>query len=540
MFAFQSSLPILICFSAKVSHRLTLLYLANDVIQNAKKKNIPHYVSGFSLVLREAVALLNDEKVKPNVLRVLSIWQQRNVYEKEFVNDLKELLSGSLSAVPINSRIVAEFKLSSLLKPIEDLKEVERMSRALKEAVNGSSFNVQSIDALNNLKDKSHGEQTSREYDDASKVLEDEIHATERELAARTVLLEQLEKSQIFYETQKEETRIITNAYKNFGSRVLAVKKQLATTKDSLPSPPNVPTPSPVSSTGGLASLVKLSSQDDHSSSLDQRLNSLMQGIISGTASPTSSQFAGIPTAGIPLPPEQHPMGHVSAAQSGPPAAYYGNQPRQAPQHSSMQSGNHQRPYAQAAPYDPYSAGNTAFSQSTSAYHPIQSVVSSRATAAPDHHLHSNHHAARSHYEEYQPTAHENFELADMDLGSDEDESHSRAPYIPSNNLKVIQTQRQVAPEGPQPPPQNQQYNPLAHLKSAISVVRHEPAPAAQDSDWRQKPSARHTSAYQPETEAMPLGGAYAQQGHDRKQSFRGHTSRPTHPRRDNNNFNRY
>ena len=45
-------------FAAKNNHRLTLLYLCNDVVQNCSRKNAPIYKESFSDVLAEAVTHL--------------------------------------------------------------------------------------------------------------------------------------------------------------------------------------------------------------------------------------------------------------------------------------------------------------------------------------------------------------------------------------------------------------------------------------------------------------------------------------------------
>lgn len=45
-------------FSAKINHRLTLFYLANDVVQNGKRKGFLQFGNSFAEVLREATLLV--------------------------------------------------------------------------------------------------------------------------------------------------------------------------------------------------------------------------------------------------------------------------------------------------------------------------------------------------------------------------------------------------------------------------------------------------------------------------------------------------
>lgn len=75
-----------------MSHRLTLYNLANDVIQNSRRKGFKHYVEAFGEVMRDATPLVRDEKVLPSVQRIYRIWEERSIYDSELIQDLNELL----------------------------------------------------------------------------------------------------------------------------------------------------------------------------------------------------------------------------------------------------------------------------------------------------------------------------------------------------------------------------------------------------------------------------------------------------------------
>ncbi|XP_078054884.1 regulation of nuclear pre-mRNA domain-containing protein 1A-like isoform X3 [Mustelus asterias] len=80
---------------AKPSRKLTFLYLANDVIQNSKKKG-PEFTKDFAPVLVDAfshVSSESDENCKKHLERVLAIWQERMVYENNFIDQLKQIVS---------------------------------------------------------------------------------------------------------------------------------------------------------------------------------------------------------------------------------------------------------------------------------------------------------------------------------------------------------------------------------------------------------------------------------------------------------------
>ncbi|EAA12441.4 AGAP007819-PA, partial [Anopheles gambiae str. PEST] len=76
----------------KIESRLTLFHLANDVIQNSKRKNY-EYVDSWGTYLQKATTLVRDEKVKHKILRIFKIWEEREIYNEEFLADLNGLLS---------------------------------------------------------------------------------------------------------------------------------------------------------------------------------------------------------------------------------------------------------------------------------------------------------------------------------------------------------------------------------------------------------------------------------------------------------------
>ena len=73
---------------------LSLFYLANDVIQNCKRKNAKIFQEAFKKHMIDAVTIIqNNESIKLNIERVLNVWRERNVYEKEYIDNLFELLN---------------------------------------------------------------------------------------------------------------------------------------------------------------------------------------------------------------------------------------------------------------------------------------------------------------------------------------------------------------------------------------------------------------------------------------------------------------
>lgn len=87
----------------KIEQRLTLFYLANDVIQHSKRKNY-EFVDSWATALQRASTLVRDDaRIKDKISRIFNIWQQREVFTEDFISDLHGLLSINQVKKPINS-----------------------------------------------------------------------------------------------------------------------------------------------------------------------------------------------------------------------------------------------------------------------------------------------------------------------------------------------------------------------------------------------------------------------------------------------------
>lgn len=73
------------------------MYLANDVIQNSKKKG-PEYGREFGKILKNALTHIsdtcsNDEKTIGSLGRILKIWEDRGVYEEKAIEEYRNALN---------------------------------------------------------------------------------------------------------------------------------------------------------------------------------------------------------------------------------------------------------------------------------------------------------------------------------------------------------------------------------------------------------------------------------------------------------------
>ncbi|XP_048004711.1 formin-like protein 3 isoform X2 [Leguminivora glycinivorella] len=240
----------------KVEQRLTLFYLANDVIQYSKRKNY-EFVESWGLNLQKATPLVREEKVRQKILRIFKIWEQRSVYDDEFLSDLTGLLSAG--AVKKTDDEALDFQPQQLVNKIKQCAVLEADTDLRLKYIHESHLQLSDADALcASLKesiseDKSNKEDVEKELNEGIGCVERYTQALQREIVAREALLALLASANQYYSTQRGEVKVVAYAYKNFGARVRALKRKLdeliPTLPSAAPSPPqrdeDVPSPGP-------------------------------------------------------------------------------------------------------------------------------------------------------------------------------------------------------------------------------------------------------------------------------------------------------
>lgn len=89
-----------LCFQIVIivpeAKKLTFMYLANDVIQNSKKKG-PEYGKEFATVLPKAFSHIGEncksEKLFGSLGRILNIWEERGVYDPKLISEYRNRLN---------------------------------------------------------------------------------------------------------------------------------------------------------------------------------------------------------------------------------------------------------------------------------------------------------------------------------------------------------------------------------------------------------------------------------------------------------------
>ncbi|XP_049606913.1 regulation of nuclear pre-mRNA domain-containing protein 2a [Syngnathus scovelli] len=247
---------------SNTAHKLNLFYLANDVLQNCKRKNALVYRTSFADVLPEAFVLIKQEgdaKVVKSVQRILTIWQERSVYTDAAIAELKGILvkeetppvtpveqkTPVESKADMQSKIVAEFvpqsfieQLSKYKRSLEDVDLREKQLAAMR-------VDICSSETLKKLKDKAGGKKFSRDFEEGNTQLQEFVKFFDKQNKTGPLLLEALSNADIFYEMQYKEVKIVANAYQTFANRVNNLKRKLDNLKATLPDLDDSPIPSP-------------------------------------------------------------------------------------------------------------------------------------------------------------------------------------------------------------------------------------------------------------------------------------------------------
>ncbi|XP_059220446.1 regulation of nuclear pre-mRNA domain-containing protein 2 [Stomoxys calcitrans] len=231
----------------RVEHRLVLFYLANDVIQYSKRKRL-EFVESWATALQKATTMVRDEKVKNKILRIFSIWEQREIYNEEFLTDLCGLLNiappkKSHPTIPDSE----DYQNASLITSIRECVELSEMTdKSFKKMPKAPNCDIESI--KQHLKDKSHSDDVEKELERYAAYIEAFNKNLQAEIKSRKMVLTNLDTAVKFYANQRGEVKVVVSAYKNFGSRIKLVKKKLDEITPTLASPipsPDVNAPSP-------------------------------------------------------------------------------------------------------------------------------------------------------------------------------------------------------------------------------------------------------------------------------------------------------
>ncbi|KAM4705666.1 regulation of nuclear pre-mRNA domain-containing protein 1A [Rhinophrynus dorsalis] len=246
---------------AKPNRKLTFLYLANDVIQNSKRKG-PEFTKDFAPVIVDAfkhVSSETDESCKKHLGRVLSIWEERAVYTNDVLTQLKAALYGEKKPT---KRPYEEIKAvdededeeddddddcsaknspeeppqtTDLIHALQELENAASGDAAVHKRISSLPVEVQDVSLLDKITDKVSGDHLSKMVDDACMLLADYNGRLAAEIDDRKQLTRMLSD---FLRCQKEvldEKEQQLEEYKRKLARVSQVRKELRLRIQNLP-----------------------------------------------------------------------------------------------------------------------------------------------------------------------------------------------------------------------------------------------------------------------------------------------------------------
>uniref|UniRef100_A0A0B6Y8G2 CID domain-containing protein n=1 Tax=Arion vulgaris TaxID=1028688 RepID=A0A0B6Y8G2_9EUPU len=277
---------------AKPTKRLTFVYLANDVIQNSKKKG-PEFSKDFSNILADAFIQASkeaDDKMKASLIRVINIWKERGVYDKAFIKRLKLCVTTTLATPappqqppkpppkvvkpeasqktePKKVKKNEEFSLrqeveamgaqlpqnvdaEELVQRLSDLENSASCDASVRERIAALPPEVSDISHLEKIQDRETADKLSEKVDEAALLLNEYNRRLVAELEERKKVARMLRSFILSQQSQVKVTEKNLQDYKDKLTKVTSVRKELMSHIQNLPDLTLLP-----DVTGGLAPL---------------------------------------------------------------------------------------------------------------------------------------------------------------------------------------------------------------------------------------------------------------------------------------------
>lgn len=283
---------------AHSSRKLTFLYLANDVIQNSKKKG-PEFHRDFKSVLCDAYRhTFNrevDPKMKGSMERMLTIWGERGVFDMDFIERIKKSIrknqpsqapvaprepkpkkpsskgsdevakkkakQGKKRKVELSLREEIELEIKQgrlahsvnardLAKALNDLENSASSDASVRERIAALPPEVSDVSRLEKITDKEGADQLTKSVDEACSLLADYNGRLAQELQERRRVARMLREFILEQKDQLAESEKTLSEHKTKLEKVDTVRKELKSHIQSLPDLTLLP-----DVTGGLAPL---------------------------------------------------------------------------------------------------------------------------------------------------------------------------------------------------------------------------------------------------------------------------------------------
>ncbi|KAJ7360502.1 Regulation of nuclear pre-mRNA domain-containing protein 1A [Desmophyllum pertusum] len=233
---------------ARTSKKLTFLFLANDVLQNGKRKG-SEFTSEFKHVLLAAFTHCahggSVEAIK-GLERLISIWTERTVYDASFLVKLHKCLGQETDSPPPPEKkqkmedekqvpLIDPPDPEDLIKALIELENSASQDAVVREKIANLPAEVQDVSLLDKIEDKETGDRLSKIVDEACLLLADYNGRLAAELEDRSTISKMLAS---FIQLQKDklaESEKKLEEYKGKQEKVQLVRQELKSHLENLP-----------------------------------------------------------------------------------------------------------------------------------------------------------------------------------------------------------------------------------------------------------------------------------------------------------------
>ncbi|XP_033118572.1 regulation of nuclear pre-mRNA domain-containing protein 1B-like [Anneissia japonica] len=236
----------------KISRKLLFVYLANDVVQNSKRKG-QEFTKEFSTVMESAfihVISVTDEKTKGSMERVCTIWADRGVFDATLIKQLQSTFV-SPSNTPLDSPPPNEFEPASPKKPKTDpAEQMQKTMQELLKELNEEEPHIRNVYEILNtqhqamllwqyifedIHNKDSAEKLSTLVNDAVSMLTDYNGRLDLEMEERKRVLKMLRDYRLGQKDQLVAAEKKLEEYKQKLNKVTTVRKELKSHIQNLP-----------------------------------------------------------------------------------------------------------------------------------------------------------------------------------------------------------------------------------------------------------------------------------------------------------------
>lgn len=157
-------------------------------------------------------------------MRIFKIWEQREIYNEEFLSDLSGLLNiAPPKKAPPSTDPSNEYQNATLIAQVRECVDLaETTDKSMKKLPKPPNFEIEAI--KQQLKDKSHSGDIEKELERCVAFINAYNKNLQNEIKCRKSVLETIEAAKKFYEHQGREVKVVASVSGRRRLRFLTIK----------------------------------------------------------------------------------------------------------------------------------------------------------------------------------------------------------------------------------------------------------------------------------------------------------------------------